>query len=70
MTQAELDRRFDLASPPPEMKLVADMMRDQVKDLAKDINEHLPESREKSLAITKLEEVLYWTIAAIVRPPA
>lgn len=36
-------------------------------DLAEALNEFLPESREKSLAITKLEEVMFWGNAAIAR---
>lgn len=31
------------------------------------INEHCPESREKSLAFTKLEEAIMWANAAIAR---
>jgi hypothetical protein len=35
--------------------------------LATSLNDMLPESREKSLAITHLEEVMMWANAAIAR---
>ena len=31
------------------------------------LDEYCPESREKSLAVTKLEEVVFWSNAAIAR---
>jgi hypothetical protein len=36
-------------------------------NLAKAINDWAPDSREKSLAITKLEEAIMWANAAIAR---
>ncbi|AWN05282.1 hypothetical protein SEA_IBANTIK_60 [Streptomyces phage Ibantik] len=35
--------------------------------LAHTLNELLPEGREKALSITKLEEVMFWSNAAIAR---
>lgn len=35
--------------------------------LADELNVLLPEGREKALAITKLEEVMFWANAAIAR---
>lgn len=42
-------------------------VRTNCADLAHFLNEKLPEGREKSLAITKLEEVMFWGNAALAR---
>ena len=42
-------------------------IRDKAKDLAHIINDQCPESREKAVAITKLEESVMWANAAIAR---
>lgn len=42
-------------------------VRQTCRRLADDLNERLPEGREKSLAITHLEEVMFWSNAAIAR---
>jgi hypothetical protein len=41
-------------------------VRDEMRELAKMIAENTPESREQSLALTKLEEAVMWACAAIV----
>lgn len=42
-------------------------IRNRCADLAVELNQLLPEGREKSLAITHLEEVMFWSNAAIAR---
>ncbi len=42
-------------------------IRDKAKELAILINSNCPESREKSLAYTKIEESMFWANAAIAR---
>lgn len=72
MTLDELDRRFDLHRPRFENKGPArcDRVREVLKAAADVIAGETPENREQSLALTKLEEALYWAVASIVRPPA
>ena len=45
-------------------------IRQACRRLADELNERLPEGREKSLAITHLEEVMFWGNAAIARNSA
>lgn len=42
-------------------------IRQTCASLALYLNDYLPEGREKSLAITHLEEVMFWGNAAIAR---
>lgn len=42
-------------------------LRNNAKDLAMMIDTLCPESREKSLALTKLEEAVMWANASIAR---
>ena len=44
-----------------------DHIRAVCLDLAQRINIATPDSREKSLAITHLEEVMYWANASVAR---
>lgn len=43
------------------------VIRDTAKGLAMLINDNCPDSREKSLAMTKLEECVMWANASIAR---
>lgn len=43
------------------------LVRQKCYDLALELNDLLPDGREKSLAITHLEEVMFWGNAAIAR---
>lgn len=64
--EMEIDDRFDLHSPKSDK--IREVMRDvraMVKDTAMEWVDVLPEGREKSLAITHLEEALMWATKAI-----
>ena len=67
MEQKDIDNRF-MYHPPkegqPEKYLV---IRSVAKALAELIDNECPDSREKSLAITALEESVMWANASIAR---
>lgn len=67
MTNDEFNNRFNHHAPDKAAILQHEGFRDEVKELAKHIEAALPEGREKSLALTKLEEVMFWGNAAIAR---
>ena len=47
--------------------LIHMQIRDKAKELAHLMNVMLPQSREKSLAFTKLEECVFWANASVAR---
>lgn len=65
--QEELDNNFTYHSPHGDQTLRYPMIRNKAKDFAKTILRRTPASREQSLALTKLEEVVFWANAAIAR---
>jgi hypothetical protein len=64
---AEIDKRFDHQAPGAKKTPIHVEVRAAYKELAGELAESLPESREKSLAITALEESGFWAQAAIAR---
>lgn len=70
MEKEDIDNRFRFHPAPDEEKRNAhSAVRALYADLAHRVNERLPEGREKSLAITKLEEAMFWSNAALARDP-
>lgn len=67
MERDELDRRFDHHVPNATELRRHEDVRTAAKSLAEWIDRLCPESREKSLAVTKLEEAMFWANAAIAR---
>jgi hypothetical protein len=63
----ELDRRFDYHAPDRYREAKHQLIRAVFKDTAGIIERELPEGREKSLVLTKLEEAMFWANAAIAR---
>jgi len=67
MDPADLDKRFTYHAPKNGQAERYQILRDEAKSFALMINDLAPDSREKSLAITALEQVSMWANAAIAR---
>lgn len=64
----ELAHRFEHHPPATEERaLEHTLVRAEVGRLADWIDGVLPASRERALALTKLEEVMFWANAAVAR---
>ena len=63
----DLKYRFTYHPPKGDQQQRYGSIRDHALDLADLIDDLCPGSREKSLAITKLEEAVMWANAAIAR---
>jgi hypothetical protein len=67
MTDQDINNRFTYHAPQKGQPEKYDEIRDKARNYAHRLNFLLPESREKSLAITHLEEVVFWANASIAR---
>lgn len=63
----EIENRFSYHSPTPEQVVTMVGIRETAKNLAHLINVACPDSREKSTALTKLDETVMHANAAIAR---
>lgn len=64
----EVARRFRHYPPPDEARTDAHVhVRSTIAAAAGDLADALPEGREKSLAITALEEAMFWANASVAR---
>ena len=67
MTTEDLHNRFTYHAPQPKQQEKYEEIRATAREFAKLLNDQLPESREKSLAFTALEEAVMWANASIAR---
>ena len=67
MDKSAIDNNFTYHAPKGDQQKRYEMIREVAKSLAYFINDNVPESREKSLALTKLEESVMWANAGIAR---
>lgn len=67
MTPEDLRNRFTYHPPKDGQAKRYEEIRDYAHGFASLINNQCPESREKSLAVTHLEEAVMWANAAIAR---
>jgi len=68
MQASDIENRFAFhPASTPERRDEHTSVRQNCRRLADFINENVPDGREKSLAITHLEEAMFWANAAIAR---
>lgn len=67
MESADLQKRFTYQPPKSDQPQRYVQLRAKALEFAQLINDLCPESREKSLAITNLEESVMWANASIAR---
>ena len=63
----QIENNFTYHSPKEGQPEIYQKLRDKAKEFAYLIDECVPDSREKSLAMTKLEEAVMWANAGIAR---
>jgi len=63
----DLDKRFTYHKPKNDQPARYESLRHNARSLAAYICKSCPESRERSLALTKLEECVMWANASIAR---
>lgn len=66
-TRADLDNRFTYHSPKGDQNHRYVELRANIRELADLIIARCPDSQERSLALTKLEEAMMWANASIAR---
>lgn len=67
ITQNEIENRFTYHAPKGDQTDRYQLLRDAAKNLAALIIISTPESREQSIALTNLEQAIFWANASIAR---
>jgi hypothetical protein len=63
----KIDHRFILNNPEGTQQVRIEYLRKQIRMVAEDFIRNCADSRERSIALTKLEEAIMWANAAIAR---
>ncbi|MCM3494543.1 hypothetical protein M4D52_13975 [Paenibacillus lactis] len=63
----QIENNFRYHAPKPGQPEIYQQIREKAKELAYLIDELAPNSREKALAMTNLEQSVFWANAAIAR---
>lgn len=64
---ADLDNRFSYHTPVENQKQRYESIREEVRSLAEVLQRRCPPSRELAIAMTKLDEVMFFANASIAR---
>ena len=67
MFEYDVENIFSYHSPSKEDISVHENIRQTAKEFAKYLLSKVPSSRERSLALTHLEEVVFWANASLAR---
>jgi len=67
MATADLENRFTYHPPKPGQAETYEALRAIALNFARTIDQEVPDSREKSLALTHLEDAVMWANAGIAR---
>lgn len=65
MANPDLRKRYEFHTTGDEQRSEHDALREATFQAAEYIDTHVPDGREKSLALTKIEEAKFWANAAI-----
>lgn len=66
--KSQIDRNYTSYPVGDDQNAKMKMVREGCKFLADILNQACPDGREKSLALTNLEQVMFWANASIARP--
>ena len=66
-SEVQIENNFRYHEPKPGQTEMYSLLRQKAKELAYLIDDLCPDSREKALAMTKLEETVMWGNSAIAR---
>lgn len=67
MDKSDIDNRFTYHVLKATQKVKYEEIRELARNYGHRLNELCPDSREKSLAFTALEDAVFWANAAIAR---